>query len=61
MLINVAGGLLLAWIALVIVLAIARPRGGLPSEAPKQRYARSSGFGTDTCIVDWSVASVQLW
>jgi uncharacterized membrane protein YkvA (DUF1232 family) len=33
LLISVAGGLLLAWIALVIVLAIARPRDGLLSEA----------------------------
>jgi hypothetical protein len=33
LLIGVAGGLLRAWIALVIVLAIARPRGGLLSEA----------------------------
>jgi uncharacterized membrane protein YkvA (DUF1232 family) len=33
LLISVAGGLLLAWIALVIVLAIARPCGGLLSEA----------------------------
>lgn len=33
LLIGVAGALLLAWIALVIVLVMARPRGGLLTEA----------------------------
>jgi hypothetical protein len=35
--IGLAGALALAWVALVIALAIVRPRGGLLREAPRPR------------------------